>query len=84
MKKGAPRLLRSIALTIAVLTLLLTLTGAIYQAAEARTDARRFPQEGRSVDAGGFKLNINCTGQGSPIVILESGLEDPAIDWRLV
>jgi pimeloyl-ACP methyl ester carboxylesterase len=33
---------------------------------------------------GGYKLNIDCTGKGSPTVVLESGLETPAKGWRLV
>jgi pimeloyl-ACP methyl ester carboxylesterase len=58
--------------------------GVSYRFIESRADASRFPQEGRSVDIGGFSLNINCTGQGSPTVILEAGLGVPAISWRAV
>jgi hypothetical protein len=56
-------------------------TGATYEFVSDRKDARRFPQEGRSVDVEGFRLNIHCTGQGSPAVILESGLGIPAMGW---
>jgi pimeloyl-ACP methyl ester carboxylesterase len=47
-------------------------------------DARRFPQRGRAVQVGPIKLNLNCSGQGSPTVILDSGLGGPALDWILV
>ena len=57
--------------------------GLSYRFIQSRADANRFPQEGRSVDIGGFSLNINCTGQGSPTVILEAGLGVPAISWQL-
>lgn len=75
---------RNIILVIAVLVLVLAIAGASYQAIENAADARRFPQEGRSVDVGGYKLSIHCTGRGSPTVILDSGLGVPAIGWRSV
>ena len=64
--------------------LLLSVFAISYQVIEARADARRFHQVGKSVDVGGYKLNIDCTGKGSPTVILVSGLEVPASGWRLV
>ena len=36
---------------------------------------------GRMVDLGGFRLNIYCTGSGSPTVVFDSGLEDWAPAW---
>jgi pimeloyl-ACP methyl ester carboxylesterase len=60
------------------------ITGATYEFVSDRKDARRFPQEGRSVDVGGFRLNIHCTGEGGPAVILDSGLGIPAMGWDLV
>src|SRR6266540_5205750 len=39
---------------------------------------------GRLVDIGGRKLHLNCTGNGSPTVILEAGASSFAIDWALV
>ena len=39
---------------------------------------------GRLVDVGGRKLHINCTGAGSPTVVLEGGGGAFAIDWALV
>lgn len=52
-----------------------------------RADARRFKQLGKSVDVGGFHMNINCTGTatpGAPTVIFESGAGVPAFGWNLV
>ena len=62
----------------------LALTGAIYQMIGEHRDARRFPQRGRSVQTGGIKLNIDCTGQGSPTVVLDSGMGVPAMGWMKV
>ena len=35
---------------------------------------RTYPMPGRLVDVGGHKLHIDCTGTGSPTVVLEPGL----------
>jgi pimeloyl-ACP methyl ester carboxylesterase len=45
-------------------------------------DSQRSPEAGRLVDVGGHQLKINCTGRGSPTVILESGLGDVLGEWR--
>src|ERR1700689_1482175 len=78
------RWLRKIALFLCVMVILLALAGASYQAIETRLDARRFPENGRLVDVGGYRLMLNCTGVGSPTVILESGFGDVSIEWRAV
>ncbi len=39
---------------------------------------------GRLINVGGLKMHIDCTGQGSPAVILESGLGDSYVSWRKV
>jgi len=36
------------------------------------------------VDIGGYRLHINCTGTGSPTVILDAGLGGTSLDWSLV
>jgi len=72
-----------IVLAIVTLVIVLAIVGASYQAIKMRADARRFPEEGRLVDIGGYRLNINCAGQGSPTVILDTGLGVPAIVWNL-
>jgi pimeloyl-ACP methyl ester carboxylesterase len=78
------RWLKRILWTFVGLLAALALGGALYQFGAEHHDRQRFPQSGRSVDVGGFSLNINCTGQGSPTVILDSGLGVPAIGWNLV
>lgn len=39
---------------------------------------------GKRIDIGGRSLHINCTGQGSPAVILEAGFPGSSLDWLLV
>ncbi len=50
---------------------------------EAR-DRRFNPMSGRRFDVGGYRMHIDCTGEGSPTVILESGLGDTYASWRKV
>jgi hypothetical protein len=45
---------------------------------------RENPTPGQLVDVGGFKMHVNCTGKGSPTVILVSGLDDFSIAWSRV
>jgi hypothetical protein len=51
--------------------LVFTIAGAVYEHLGRRWDDRRHPQVGRSVDIGGRSLNIYCSGDGSPTVVLE-------------
>jgi len=46
--------------------------GRIYEQQGLTRDKGRLPQVGRSVDIGGRKLNIFCSGVGAPSVIFES------------
>jgi pimeloyl-ACP methyl ester carboxylesterase len=70
-----------VALALVALVVFLACFGAIYQMVGDWRDARRFSQRGKSVSAGSVKLNLDCSGQGSPTVILESGLGVPALGW---
>lgn len=78
------RWLRIAALTLGVLAILSAVAGASYQAIETRLDARRFPEDGRLVDVGGYRLMLNCTGVGKPTVILEAGWGDVSVEWKSV
>jgi len=63
---------------------LLAVAGASYQFLGTRIDAQRSPEPGRLVDVGGHHLRINCSGHGSPTVILDSGLGDILVEWEAV
>jgi pimeloyl-ACP methyl ester carboxylesterase len=75
-------------LGLLALVVLAAIVGACYQALGSRADARRFPQQGKSVSLGpafdNLTLSIDCRGQGSPTVILDSGLGVPAVGWNPV
>ncbi len=70
--------------TVFISLLILAALGAAYQLVGSRIDARRSPEPGRLVDVGGYRLKINCTGNGSPTVILESGIGDVLPEWKQV
>lgn len=88
---SSPRVSRKIVKWIgrilgAVLALLLVaaIVAAIRELLAQREDSRRFPQQGRKVDVGGYSLDLNCAGEGGPTVILESGWSMPGVSWSLV
>lgn len=69
-----------------LLILILILAGLAYTAGlSARSRlARENPPPGQLTDVGGYNMHIYCTGQGSPTVILEAGLNDFFVSWSKV
>jgi pimeloyl-ACP methyl ester carboxylesterase len=39
---------------------------------------------GQSYDVGGYRLHLNCTGSGSPTVVLQSGLGEFSASWARI
>ncbi|MBE0672353.1 MAG: alpha/beta hydrolase [Anaerolineales bacterium] len=60
----------------------LAFIGAIYESIAEAADAKAYPPPGQMVDVDGHRLHINCTGTGSPTVIIEAGLGDWSTGWR--
>ena len=58
--------------------LLLASLGGGYETIRETTDKSAYAMSGELIDVGGHKLHISCTGSGSPTVILEGGLGEPA------
>ncbi|NTU82364.1 MAG: alpha/beta fold hydrolase [Chloroflexales bacterium] len=67
-----------------VLLIVLGLAGAVYESAAEAADLRAYPPPGQLVDVGGYRLHINCTGTGSPTVVIESGWGDMSASWGWV
>ena len=57
---------------LAVLTL--ASVGGGYETVRESIDATAYPAPGQLIDVGGHRLHLNCTGSGSPTVVLEPGL----------
>jgi pimeloyl-ACP methyl ester carboxylesterase len=81
-----PRLtwLRILVRILVLLLGLLAAAGFLFENITETRDRRFNPPPGRLVDVGGYKMHIRCTGQGSPVVVLDAGLGDSYISWRKV
>jgi pimeloyl-ACP methyl ester carboxylesterase len=59
--------------------LLLAAVGGGYETIREAQDEATYAMPGQLFDVGGHKLHISCTGSGSPTVVLEAGLGEPAV-----
>jgi hypothetical protein len=66
---------------LGVVLIVLTVSGTIYEQIGRRRDRNRYQQIGRSIDVGGRTLNIYCSGEGSPTVVLDSGGHTAGYAW---
>ena len=75
---------RRILLLLLAFLLVLAAAGFLYENISEARDRRFNPMAGRLVDVRGRKMDIDCTGEGTPTVILDSGLGDSYLSWRKV
>ena len=66
------------------LLLSLVLFGAVYESKAEASDAVKYPPPGEMVDVGGYRLHINCSGSGSPTVVIDAGWGDWSTAWEFV
>lgn len=66
------------------LVVVLALAGAVYRVIGIAIDARKYPPPGKMVDVGGYRLHLNCTGTGSPTVVLDAMGSGWSLYWTLV
>ena len=62
----------------------LALVGFIYESLAEAADATAYPPPGQMVDVGGYRLHLNCTGSGSPTVVIDAGHGDSSASWSWV
>jgi len=80
MKTKLFQISRIVVLGIVILVLVTLAAGTV-----AKSNlAKQHPAPGQLVDVGGYKLHINCTGEGSPTVILDAGWADYSATWIYV
>jgi len=77
-------LIRRIARGLLLIVLFLAFAGFLYENIFEARDRRFNPMPGKLIDVGGLKMHIDCTGEGSPTVILDSGLGDSYVSWLRV
>lgn len=70
-------------LVLVILIIALPLTGFAYESLMAPGDDQRYPPPGQMVNVDGHQMHINCTGEGSPTVILEAGFASWSTAWPL-
>ena len=76
--------LRIILRVFCVVIVLCGIAGFLYENISESRDRRFHPMPGARVDVGGYKMHMDCSGEGSPVVILDSGLGDSYISWKKV
>lgn len=55
--------------------------GAVYESRAEAADERDYPPPGKMVDVGGHRLHLDCTGAGSPTVVIDAGWGDWSTAW---
>lgn len=74
---------RGVLCLVAIFAILLTIS-SIYQAIASSNEVTKSVPPGQLVDVGGYKLHLNCTGQGSPTIVLDAGLGESSLSWSKV
>lgn len=62
----------------------LVIAGLVFQFVATKIDEAKYPASGKMIEIGDYRLHLNCTGEGSPTVILDAGLGGGVLDWALV
>lgn len=76
---------RRIAYALLALPVLALLVGFTYEQVGRARDASQLPPRiGQAVNIGGRTLNLYCSGQGTPTVILETGGNSPGYEWLVL
>ena len=78
------RILSRAALGLSVLILLGAISGAAYNALSLWQYRHRAGIPGRLYEVEGYPMHLYCTGQGSPTVLMDSGLGDDFTAWAKV
>ncbi len=73
---------RVAATALGILILLLAAAGAAVEFARMHVFAQGPPGAFYTVD--GYRMHLDCTGSGSPTIVLEAGLDDDFLSWRRV
>src|SRR5689334_10554261 len=67
-----------------ITVLVLILAGVAYQLIATEIDRRNYAAPGQLYEVNGKQMHLNCMGEGSPTVILESGGFSFSIEWYWV
>ncbi len=67
-----------------VAVLAVAAVGGAIETATLAADQRSHAMPGHSYDVGGYRLHLDCTGSGSPTVVLQSGLGEMSSSWARI
>ncbi len=73
-----------VAILLGVIFLGFAFAGFLYENISETRDRRSNPMPGELVEVAGKKMHIDCIGEGSPAVVLDSGLGDSYVSWLKV
>ena len=66
---------------LVIALLVLAIVGAIYQTIATARAERAHPPPGKMIDVGDHRMHIDCVGQGSPTVVLDTALGAMSASW---
>ena len=78
------RILIRAAVSSAALIAAVAALGATYEAIAGSSDPLTYRARGRLVDVGGYRMHLDCIGEGAPTVVMDAGLGGSSLDWSLV
>ena len=67
-----------------IAALALASVGGLIETVALHKDATTMAMPGTAFDVGGHRLHLQCTGTGSPTVVLESGLGEMSSSWARI
>ena len=67
-----------------IASLAIAAVGGVYETVTRAHDRGAYPAPGTLHDVGGRRLHLQCTGTGSPTVVLEQGLGATSAEWARV
>lgn len=73
--------MKSVAVWVLSIVFTLVAAGILYEQIGQQHDRGRYPRVGRPVDIGGRTLNIYCSGQGQPAVVLTTFSHMAGFAW---
>src|ERR1700742_971314 len=79
------RWVKRIALGLGGLIVVVVLAGVVYEQIMRSRAKSEFPVQGRLLDIGGRRMQIDCRGTGTPTVVFEAGLDTiGSLSWSAV
>lgn len=83
-RKRVWRIVRRLVAGLALLIIVLCISGALYNALALSHLRKTYPPPGQFVNVDGHRMHLYCTGSGTPTLLLESGGAESYLVWGKV